>query len=297
MTENTPDGAEPEPDPTQASGYPPPPPPAPGAYPPAPSSGYPPPVAAQPGYPPPGATQPGYAPPGQPAANSYQSPNQVQVGDAFSYGWNAFTQNAAAILIATLIYVAAFAAVGIALFAILIGTSTTTVTTSYGYSYESSGAAFGFATILFGLIMVLLSFFLQAGIINGTLAVTRGKKLEVADFFRFPNFGSLILTALLVGLGVAILSITFIGGIIFAFFAQFALYFVVDKGLSPIDAVKASFNLVYANLTVVILLFVGVYIAEAIGAMLCGIGLLVTMPVALIATAFVYRRLNGELPH
>ena len=44
------------------------------------------------------------------------------------------------------------------------------------------------------------------------------------------------------------------------------------------------------------LLFIGVYVAEFIGILLLGIGLLITLPVAMIASAFVYRRLIGEHP-
>ena len=35
-------------------------------------------------------------------------------------------------------------------------------------------------------------------------------------------------------------------------------------------------------------------VANTIGALLCGIGLLVSVPVSIIATAFAYRRMNGE---
>lgn len=275
-------------------------PPGPGGYPPPAAGGYPPPPAG--GYPPGGGYPPpagGYPPPGAypPPVGGYPpaAVNQVSVGDAFTYGWNRFTQNVAVILLAALTYVAVFAVLGILAFTILVGTAAAS-TDAYGNISSGGAVGFGFGMVVFIIIAVVLSALVQAGIIRGSLIATEGRRLAYEDFFRFTNLGTVILTAVLVGLGTAILSITIIGGIIFAFFAQFALFFVIDKHLGAIDSITASFRLVWANLATVVLLFIGVYIAETIGALLFGIGLLIALPVAMIASAFVYRRLIGEYP-
>ena len=70
-------------------------PPPPGAYQPSYGTNPPPPGA----YPPPsGAYPPPYGPP---------QPTGPDIGQAFSYGWNAFTRNAGPFVIAALIYTAA----------------------------------------------------------------------------------------------------------------------------------------------------------------------------------------------
>ncbi|WP_353708936.1 hypothetical protein ABRQ22_06340 [Cellulosimicrobium sp. ES-005] len=267
-----------------------------GAYPPpaGPPPGQPygqqppgqPPYGGQPGYPPPAAPygQPGY--PGQP----------IQVQDAFSYGWSKFTQNAGVILGGVLTYVVVLAGLSVAFWALLVGTATTTIDPQTGEISTAGGFAFGFGTFLFVAILVVLGFLVQAAVVNVSLLVTRGKKLEYADFFRYPNLGTVILVALLIGLATGVLAITIVGPLVFVFFAQFTLFYVIDKKLGVFDAFKASFTVVSKNLGTVVLLFLGVYLAELVGTLLCYVGLLVALPVAQIATAYVYRRLNGEQP-
>ncbi len=270
--------------------------PAAGAYPPpaGPPPGQPygqqqpgqPPYGAQPGYPPSAGPygQPGY--PGQP----------IQVQDAFSYGWNKFTQNAGVILGGVLTYVVVLAGLSVAFWALLVGTATTTIDPQTGEISTAGGFAFGFGTFLFVAVLVVLGFLVQAAVVNVSLLVTRGKTLEYADFFRYPNLGTVILVALLIGLATGVLAITIVGPIVFVFFAQFTLFYVIDKKLGVLDAFKASFTVVSRNLGTVVLLFLGVYLAELVGTLLCYVGLLVALPVAQIATAYVYRRLNAEQP-
>ncbi|ARU50203.1 hypothetical protein CBR64_00385 [Cellulosimicrobium cellulans] len=294
----SPDGAPP------TGGYPPPagPPPAQpygapptGAYPPA---GPPPaqPYGQQPPGQPPYGGQAGYPPPAGPYGQPGYPGQQIQVQDAFSYGWNRFTQNAGVIIGGVLTYVAVLAGLSVAFWALLVGTAQTTVDPVTGEVSTAGGFAFGFGTFLFVAVFVVLGFLVQAAVVNVSLLVTRGKKLEYADFFRYPNLGTVILVALLIGLATGVLAITIVGPIVFVFFAQFTLFYVIDKRLGVFDAFKASFSVVSKNLGTVVLLFLGVYLAQLVGTLLCYVGLLVALPVAQIATAYVYRRLNAEQP-
>ncbi|MCB7135404.1 hypothetical protein [Cellulosimicrobium marinum] len=289
--------------------------PQPGAgQPPAGQPGYPPPGQApygqqpppgQPGYPPPGQAPYGQQPPpAQPYGQPYPPPGQpygqadqpVQIGDAFNYGWNKFTQNAGVIIGGVLAWAAALLVLSIVFFFLLIGTASTTIDPNTGELSTTGGLAFGFGTFLYVAIIVVLGLFVQAVVVNVSLLITRGKKIEFADFFRVPNLLNVVLAALVVGLAVGILSITIVGGIVFAFFAQFTIFYVIDKNLAVFDALKASFTTVSRNLGTVVVLFLGVYVAQIIGVLLCYVGLLVALPVAQIATAYVYRRLNHEQP-
>lgn len=267
-----------------------------GAYP--PPAGPPPaqPYGQQPPGQPPYGGQPGYPPPAAPYGQPGYPGQTVQVQDAFSYGWNTFTQNVGVILGGVLTYVAVLAGLSIAFWAILVGTAQTTVDPVTGEVSTAGGFAFGFGTFLFVAVLVVLGFLVQAAVVNVSLLVTRGKKLEYADFFRYPNLGTVILAALLIGLATGVLAITIVGPIVFVFFAQFTLFYVIDKKLGVFDAFKASFTVVSRNLGTVVLLFLGVYLAQLVGTLLCYVGLLVALPVAQIATAYVYRRLNGEQP-
>ncbi|WP_069387727.1 DUF7544 domain-containing protein [Cellulosimicrobium cellulans] len=247
--------------------------------------------APQGGQPPYG--QPGYPPPASPYG---QADQPVQIGEAFNYGWNKFTQNVGAIIGGVLAWVAALLVLSLVFFFVLIGTASTSIDPVTGDFSSTGGFAFGFTTFLYVAIVVVLALFVQAVVVNVSLLITRGKRIEFADFFRVPNLLNVILAALLIGVAAGILAITFVGPLVLAFFAQFTLFYVIDKNLGVFDAIKASFSVVSKNLGTVVLLFLGVYVAQAIGTLLCYVGLLVALPVAQIATAYVYRRLNRELP-
>ena len=117
-----PGGGYPPPPPPPGGGYPPPPPPG-GGYPPPPGGGYaPPPPPPGGGYAPPPQQQAGYPPvpggypppqqAGYPAPGGYPPPagpgypgaQAFNVGEAFSWAWNKFSKNAAALIVPTLVY-------------------------------------------------------------------------------------------------------------------------------------------------------------------------------------------------
>jgi uncharacterized membrane protein len=283
-------------------------PPAEGAYPP-PAQGYGPPAGS---YPPPPAPGYGQQPPqdpygqqpygqqpyaqqpyGQPAG--YPAASGTSVGDAFNWGWTKFTQNWGAMVLGVLAYIAVIAVVAIILFTVVVGGAAASIDPVTGELRTGGAIGFGFGYLLILAVIVLLSTFMQAGIIRAALEVANGRRVEFATFFRFDDFGTVVVAALLVGLGTAVGTLLFVlPGIVFAFFAQFTLFFVIDKRMSPVDALKASFTLVNRNLGTVVLLYLGVLVANAVGSFVCYVGQLVTFPLGLLATTHVYRRAQGE---
>ena len=243
------------------------------------------------GYPPPGSA---YPPPSAPpiSAGQYGAP-ESPVPDGFRYGWQKFTQNIGVFLLAALAYIVVFSVIGGIFFAVLVGSS---LSADDGDIGAAGLAGLGFGAIVFTLIMFLLVFLAQAGIIRGALVITQGRRPTLADFFSTSRLGTIILTSLLVSLVSTIVSFTFIGSIIVAFFGQFALFFIIDKGLGVIDSIKASVRLVLDNLSTAILLYVLVYLVTAAGAIVLLVGLLVAFPVSMIASAYVYRKLINEQP-
>ena len=305
MSENEPGGTpqdENVPQPPAAGAVPPPPPgaypPPAGAVPPPPPGAYPPPAGA---YPPPGG---GYVPPGAmpPAPQPYGAPGAPQavgVGEAFNYGWSKFTANLGPILLAALIYVVGGGLVSGIWYAIIGAIGLRSVASVDAYGNVTGGTGFVasiFASALFALVYLVFVYVMQAGIIRGALHITYGRPLELKTFFQFDSLGSVVLAALLVSVLSSVLGglTCGIGALAVAFFGQFTLLFVVDKRQSPIDALKSSFALVNKNLGTVIVLYLATLLAYLVGAILCGVGLLAAVPVAIIATTFMYRRLLGE---
>ncbi|MET0435342.1 MAG: hypothetical protein ABW025_14355 [Cellulomonas sp.] len=239
--------------------------------------------------------QPGYAqqPYGAPA---YGAPTAgTSVGDAFSWGWTKFTQQVGPFLLGVLAYLAVIVVVTAVLFAVILGGTVASVDPDTQELRNGAGVGLVFGYLVVAAVALLLSAFMQAGVTRATLEVADGRRIEVGTFFRFDDFGKVVVAALLVGLGTAVGTLLFvIPGLVFAFLAQFTLFFVIDKRMAPVDAIRASFTLVGRNLGAVLLLFLAVYAANLVGSALCGVGQLVSFPVGLLATTWMYRRLQDE---
>jgi uncharacterized membrane protein len=231
------------------------------------------------------------------------------VGDAFNWGWNKFQQNAGVIILAALIYVVALAVIEVIFFfifsALLLNTSssptfTTNPTTGQitATNLGSAGTSF-FVTLLFGAILafclLVVITFAQAALIRGALSVANGQKLELSTMLKFDRAGQIALGAVIVAAATAVgYLLCFVGALVVAFFTPFWLFFLLDKNLGAVDALKASISLVNKHIGSVVLLILGVIVAYLVGVVLCFIGLIVTLPVALLALTYGFRRLQNE---
>jgi uncharacterized membrane protein len=245
------------------------------------------------------------APPSPPPGYGAPMPagaGQFSAGDAFNWGWTKFQANAGVIIVAALIYLV----VVIVVEAILLFAAIWPAVNSGGCTYNANGLAtscslgpgFFVTLLLYGVaifVYVVLFAFLQAGIIRGALAIANGERLELGTMFKFDNIGNVIVGALIVGAATFVGTLLCgVGALVVALFTPFWIFFVVDKNMSGWDSVMASVRLVNKNLGSVVVLIIGVFIAYLIGAILCGVGLLLAAPVALLALTYGYRRMQNE---
>ena len=282
-----PGGPEPGPDgPDVAAGgsaaggsTPPPPPPTPppsGGSTSPPSGGTPPPPPPPPagGYPPPGA----YSPAGPPRS-------ALQVGDAISYGWKGFSANVGPILLIVLVVVL-----------VSIGFN------ALGVLFDNA-----FVQLVFSLIGTVVGFIIALGLIRAALTITDGQKPSVGQVFQGDGVVQYIIAAVVLGIGFAVLNfigaitilllpVTFIATLILGFFVQFFGYAILDENLGAFDGIKRSFEVVRSNLGDLLLLWLAAVCINILGALLCGIGLLVTVPLTAIAWAYAWRSVtNGPV--
>jgi uncharacterized membrane protein len=295
--------------PQQGYGGPPPPPPGygpppPGYGPPPPGYGPPPPRYGPPppGYPP----QPGY-PPGYPAPPGYPPPpgQQFNIGDAFTWAWNKFSKNVGPLILAALLYFLIGVVLHGLVFVLLGGANANTAGADgdYGASFTAGLDTTGF--LVLQIVAFAFGIFVQAAFLSGALDLADGRPVTVGSFFRPRNFGNVVLAALLLALITGILNLpsllsSFIFGLlalvaiaVFTFFALFTIAFATDRGLSPIDALKASFSTVRSNIGNTLLSLVVQVLIVLLGFLACGIGIIVAGPVALLIQVYTYRRLSG----
>jgi hypothetical protein len=234
------------------------------------------------------------APPPPPLVPSPGGSQPFNLSEAFNYGWKKFQENLGPILTAMLILLVGGAILNFVWYLITGGL------TSIGLEADGSISTPGFTAYLvtsavLGVVGALVGFVIQAAIIRGALEITKGVKIDLNTFLKMDNMGQVILAAVILSVATAIgFLLCIIPGVIVIFFSQFTNHFILDKGMPATDAIRASFELVNKNLGSTIGLYLGSIIAFFIGALLCGVGLLVAIPVVIIATAYAYRTMSGE---
>jgi len=229
-----------------------------------------------PAQPPGGAPPPATPPPGGVPAQPAGEPT-FAVGPALSYGWKKFSENAGAfilLMIAVVVVVAVINAV------------------QYGLLNDFSNVFF---QLLLAIVMTVLVMIVEVGVIRGGLAVTRGEKPEVGMIASMDNIGPYILTAIVVALGTFVgFMLCVIPGLIWIVFTAFARIHALDKGVGPGEAISSSINWVKDHIGTVIGLLVVSWLVYFAGFLLCGVGILVTAPVAMTMIVYGYRVLNNE---
>lgn len=241
---------------------------------------------------------------GPPAGGGFGGPptgaQPWDVGSAVSYGWAKFQQNMAQMILASLAIFAGAVVIGLLyLFAIVpLSSADSDYNPRTGeYTYDD-GWPFLLTFLIMAVVGVLFFVYAQvigAGLIREAIGVTEGRPFTTAGVFKFENIGNVIVTSLLVGAG------TFVGyllciipGIIFAFLSMYSLFFVVDKNMSPVDAIKASIDLTKNNVGSAIIWYLVAVVIIFVGELACFVGLLVAIPVVLVGSAFTYKKLSGQ---
>lgn len=235
---------------------------APGAAPTGPPAGGPP-----PGY---GSPPPYGAPAGGPGGG-------VGVGDIVGYGWKKFQEYLGQIIVAVIIY---FVVVGAFSF--------------LGNIISSSIDSF-IGSLIFTLLQLVVSSAISIVLIRAVLSVVDGKQIDTAELFSADNLGPYIIGSLLFALGAWIgLILCIIPGLIFMFLAGFWNFYLVDKSMEPVEAIKASIDLVKNNVGTVLVWAIVAALLVFVGLLVCCVGTLVAIPVVYIGQAYLYRRLNNE---
>ncbi|HEX5615186.1 MAG TPA: YciC family protein [Acidimicrobiia bacterium] len=198
---------------------------------------------------------------------------QLDIGTALNYAWRKFQQHAGPLIIIVLIAAIVQLAFGV----LRLG---------------ADGIA---AQLLFSIIGFVVGQIVMLGIYRAALLVTQGVDPEPGRVFNTDRLGDYIVASILYSLAVGIgFVLCIIPGIIAAVLFAFYPYFVLDKNMGAIDALSASSNLVRANTGSAVGLLVVAFLLFLLGAVLCGVGLLVTGPVSLLMTAYGYRVLTNQ---
>jgi uncharacterized membrane protein len=165
---------------------------------------------------------------------------------------------------------------------------------SWGLESYAETSDFGFIWVLLYLVVQII---LSMGLIKGYLQLTKGKKVTMETFtsvapLTLKYLASQILMGLIV-LGGFILFI--IPGVIFSIKYMFTPYLVIDKGMGPIEALKASGKITDGIKWDMVGFLAAAAALTYIGILALFVGLLVTIPVATFSYVLLYNKLVKRL--
>lgn len=147
------------------------------------------------------------------------------------------------------------------------------------------------------ILTVVLSGMMQIGLIKITLKFCDNQKARFVDLFSGGRLLLLYLIGslmyMLIFLGGLILLI--VPGIIWLFKFAFFVYFIVDQGIEPSEALRRSAIITQGAKRDLFVFWLLLLLINLAGAAAFFIGLLVTLPLTLLANAFVYRTLLNRV--
>jgi len=203
-------------------------------------------------------------------------------GAAIKFGWETFKKR-------TMFFVGITIVIGIISWAIgaLVG----------AIAASSTSPVTGLISFLLNL---GLSTLLNMGVIAYALKAHDAPNAVAAKDLWHPQpflfyLGATVLVFLCVGIGFLLIIVP---GIILALMLMFTPYLVVDKNLGPIVAMKESKRITDGSKWQLFVFAVALFGLNLLGAIALLIGLLVTIPVSMLAIAHAYRQLEhraGEM--
>lgn len=214
-----------------------------------------------------------------------------------SWAWNKFSKNAVPLIVATLCYALIGGLVYVAFQALAVAVSPdrTAVVEDGSVSFGVSMGAAGMGVTFIGeIVLLIVGAGIAAAYYSGLLGIADGQQTEIGSFFKPRYIGPMVLLSLITGILTSIgFVLCVLPGLVVVLFTYFAQPALLDRNLSPIDAIKTSIDIVKGHFGEVILVWLVSLVIVFAGALLCGLGLLVAAPVAALMNVYAYRRLSG----
>ena len=142
----------------------------------------------------------------------------------------------------------------------------------------------------------LLGMVVTMGIMRMCLRFVDDDRGELVDLFAtFPLLINYVFATIVVGIIVTIGMLFFvIPGIFLGIRLQMYAWAIVDKQIGPIEALSQSWEMTRGSAWNLFLLSLLLGLVNILGMLALGIGMLVTGPLAMVATGYAYRRLEAD---
>ncbi len=222
---------------------------------------------------------------------------RIDIGAAISWAFDRFKSNAAAFVglaaVVTVIYV--LQNVGTrSLQNIVVDCSNPDSPGQVNACTAALGLS-AIAAIVISLAFALLAFIAQIGVQRAAIRSTQGVPPTFSEMFTTQYLGRYILYMIVFAiLGTVGLILCILPGLIVFFLLQLGPYYILDKGLSVGEAIKASYTAVSKNVGPALMMTILNVLVQLLGGLFFGLLTLVTLPFAALFTAHMYRQFNRE---
>lgn len=219
------------------------------------------------------------------------------LGNALSYGWAKFQANTGQIIVSAVILVIGLGVVAV-LGTLVINGLTDDPSCNLRTGVCDEGTGFFGRLVLQSLLstaLLIVAWIIGAGLVRASLNVTEGKPFLFSDVIKTDKLGSVVVASVLIAIATFVGTLLcYLPGLVVGFATSYTLYFILDKDMAPIDAIKASVMFVKDNLANTIVWYIVGGLVAAAGFLVCVVGALVSVPVVLIGTAYTYKTLSGQ---
>ncbi len=182
---------------------------------------------------------------------------------------------------------------------LVVITLLTFVVTASGRIFESQNRMNEMSSFLTGAVILIvttiISTILRIGILRILLIITAGGKPHIPDLYRdYPLFFRYFFGSILVGILILIgFVLLIVPGVIVALGLSFYAILMIDQNTGIQESMRKSWDLTKGIRLKLLGLFVLLGLINILGALALGIGLLVTIPLSMLAPVVLYRQLTS----
>lgn len=193
------------------------------------------------------------------------------IGDALRSGWEAFKENLGLII----------------LFLLILWVVQSIVTAPFNFSRNSAVLAVG------NVLGFIVGIFVSLATIKFSLRLVREHQVDLTDLYTgYPRFLNMLLGSILYGLIViGGLILLIVPGIYWGLKYQFFGYLIVEQDLDAIEAIKKSGRMTKGQIGHLLLYALAAFGLNLAGVIACCVGVIITIPVTLVAHGYIYARL------
>ncbi len=146
------------------------------------------------------------------------------------------------------------------------------------------------------LVTVLVDAFFSVGLVRLSLAAARRERVALGDLFRGASHFPSMLLVVVLAICLELATCCTLGAVPMFLGLCFAPFYVVDQSVGPFEAFRLAWRDTEGRRGAVLLYSALSFLVFLAGVALCGVGMIVSIPISLLGFAILYVRITGRGP-